>query len=448
MLEKIVAKIQKVGPGLRQVVTNTAWLFADKIWRMALSLVVGVWVTRYLGPTEFGIFSYGITFVSMFSAIATLGGLNSLIVRDIARDPACKEESLGTAFTLQLVGGLITLLLSVAAITYFNPRDSLLQWLVGIIAASSLFNAFGTIDFWFQSQLQSKYTIFAKNFAYLSVAAVRLLLIQIKAPLIAFIWARFAESGVTALGLLFVYRKRGYHIQRWRFNRERAKELLRECFPLVLSGVAVYVYANIDQVMLGSILKEKKEELGFYAAAVKLSTVFDFLPMILASSILPKLTQLKVKNPESYLQKLQIYFDISTASWLAIAIPISLLSPYIVPIVYGEDFRQSVPILSVYAWSQFGSMFGVARGTFLAIEGKLQYSLILSVAGAFLNIGLNYLMIPGYGAMGATVATLITYFFVIILMNFVIKDLNIVGSLILRSLNLYQAALRLKGLIK
>jgi PST family polysaccharide transporter len=93
-------------------------------------------------------------------------------------------------------------------------------------------------------------------------------------------------------------------------------------------------------------------------------------------------------------------------------------------------------------------MFGVARGTFLAIEGKLHYSLIMSVMGAFLNIGLNYFMIPAYGAMGATVATLITYLFVIVLINFAIKDLNIVGLLMLRSLNLYQAALRLKGLIR
>ncbi len=448
MLNKIGSIIQRIGPGLRQVIGNTAWLFADKIWRMGLSLVVGVWVTRYLGPTEFGTLSYAMTFVSMFSAIASLGGLSSLIIRDIARNPSCKDESLGTAFTLQLIGGFLTILVTVAIIPILNPNDPLTHKLVAIIAAGTVFNAFGTVDFWFQSQLQSKYTIFAKNFAYLLVAAVRLVLIQLQAGLIAFAWARLAESAVGALGLLWVYRKQGNYIQAWRVSFQRSKELLVESFPLVLAGIAVYVYANIDQVMLGSILQEKKDELGFYAAAVKLSTVFDFLPMILASSTLPKLTQLKGKNSEDYFKKLQIYFDISTASWLAIAIPVSILAPYIVPILYGEAFRASVPLLSVYAWSQFGSMFGVARGTFLAIEGKLHYSLIMSVMGAFLNIGLNYFMIPAYGAMGATVATLITYFFVIVLINFFIKDLNIVGLLILRSLNLYQAALRLKGLLR
>ncbi|MCP2729659.1 flippase [Limnofasciculus baicalensis] len=448
MLNKIVSIIQKIGPGLRQVISNTAWLFADKIGRMGLSLFVGVWVTRYLGPTQFGTLSYAMTFVSMFSAIASLGGLSSLIVRDIARNPSCKDESLGTAFTLQLIGGFLTILVTVAIIPILNPNDPLTHKLVAIIAAGTVFNAFGTIDFWFQSQLQSKYTIFAKNFAYLLVAAVRLVLIQLQAGLIDFAWARLAESAVGALGLLWVYRKQGNYIQAWRVSFQRSKELLVESFPLVLAGIAVYVYANIDQVMLGAILQENKDELGFYAAAVKLSTVFDFLPMILASSTLPKLTQLRGKNSEDYFKKLQIYFDISTASWLAIAIPVSILAPYIVPILYGEAFRASVPLLSVYAWSQFGSMFGVARGTFLAIEGKLHYSLIMSVMGAFLNIGLNYFMIPAYGAMGATVATLITYLFVIVLINFFIKDLNIVGLLILRSLNLYQAALRLKGLLR
>lgn len=448
MLDKIASIMQRLGPGLRQVVNNTAWLFADKILRMGLSLVVGVWVTRYLGPTQFGIFSYAITFVSMFSAIANLGGLSSLIVRDIARNPACKEESLGTAFALQIIGSLITLGVTMAIIPQLNPHEPLTYQLVAIIAAGNIFNAFGTIDFWFQARLQSKYTIFAKNFAYLLVAIFRLILIQIKATVIAFAWARLAESAVGALGLIWVYHNQGNSLHSWRFNFKRAQELLYESFPLVLSGIAVFVYVNIDQVMLGSILQEKKSELGFYAAAVKLSTVFDFFPMILASSTLPKLTQLKANNNEEYLKKLQIYFDISTAIWLALAIPISIFAPYVVPFVYGPAFAPSVPLLSLYGWSQFGGLLGVARSTVLAIEGKLHYSLILSVMGAFLNIGLNYFMIPHYGAMGATIATLITYFFVIVLMNFFIKDLNMVGLLILRSLNLYQAALRVKGLLR
>jgi PST family polysaccharide transporter len=447
MLDKIVAVSQKLGPGLRQAISNIVWLFADKIIQMGLSLVVGIWVARYLGPTQFGTLNYALTFVSMCNAFTGFGAVGTLVVRDIAREPACKNASLGTAFALQLIGGIGTVLVAIATIYLLNPHETLLHWLVGILAAGTLFNAFNAIEFWFQSQVQSKYTVFARNSAYVFMCAVRLVLIQLKASLIDFAWARLAEMALGALGLVVAYRLQGNPIQAWRFSLRRTKELLQESWPMLLSGVAVYMYANIDQVMLGSMLPEKKSELGFYAAAVKISNLFDFLPMILTSSIFPKLSQLKAKSNEDYLQKLQIYFDLSTVMWLAMAVPVSILSPYIVHTLYGANFAATAPLLSLYVWSQFSSYLGVARNTFLVIEGKLSYTLILSVSGAFLNILLNYFLIPNYGAMGATVASLITYFIVIILLNFYFKELRFVGMLILRSLNLYKVALRIRGLV-
>ena len=448
MLEKIIAVKKKLSPGLRQVISNTVWLFADKILKIGLSLLVGVWVIRYLGPTQFGTLTYALTFVSMFDAIASLGGLGTIVVRDIARDPACKDESLGTAFILQLVGGSLTLLVAVGASILINHQECLTHWLVGILAAGNLFNAFNTIDFWFQSEVKSKYTVFAKNSAYVFMCAVRVVLIQLKAQLIIFAWARLVEMALGGLALVFAYRIQGNYIQAWQVSWQRTKELLQESWPLVLSGVAVYVYTNIDQLMLGSMLADQKSELGFYAAAVKVSTVFDFLPLALAASTFAKLTQSKEKSYEDYLDKVQIYFDISTLMWLAVALPVSILSPYIIRTLYGHNFLASIPLLSLYAWSQFGTNLGVARTTFLAIEGKLHYSLIFSYSGALLNIVLNYFLIPIQGAMGATMATIITYFLVIILINLFIKDVKIVGTMIWRSLNLFQAALRIRSLVE
>lgn len=449
MLDKIVAVTQKFGPGLRQVISNTAWLFADRILQMGLSLVVGVWVTRYLGPTQFGTLTYAMTFVSMFGAITSLGGLGTLVVRDIARDPACRDESLGTAFLLQVIGGIVTVFLAVGTVSLLNPHETLTHWLVGILAAATIFSAFNTtIDIWFQSQLQSKYSSFAKNSAYVFMCAVRLVLIQIKAQLIMFAWSSFVETALAGLGLAVVYRSQGNPLHAWRVSLRRAKELLQECWPLILSGFAVYIYADIDQLMLGSMLNDNKAQVGFYAAAIKISRLLDMFPMILASSIVPKITQLKDKSPEEYSKKIQTYFDISTAFWLATAIPISILSPYIIQSIYGQNFTPAIPILSLYVWSQFNSLWGVARSTVLNVERKLHLTPIFTVTGAFINIGLNYLLIPKYGAMGATIATIITYLIVIVFMNFVIKDLRFVGLMIVRSFNFYAAFSRLKGFVR
>ncbi|WP_370588511.1 hypothetical protein [aff. Roholtiella sp. LEGE 12411] len=70
MLRKL--KIQKLSflrsrSGLRAIVANTSWLFADRILRMGVGLVVGVWVARYLGVRQYGLFNYTIAFVALFN---------------------------------------------------------------------------------------------------------------------------------------------------------------------------------------------------------------------------------------------------------------------------------------------------------------------------------------------------------------------------------------------
>ncbi len=412
---------------------------------MGLGLFVGLWVARYLGPTQFGLLNYAIAFVSLFSSVATMG-LGTLVVRNIARDPECKNETLGTAFGLQFTGGCITLLLTVTVIALVKPNDTLTRWLVGIIAAGTIFNAFEAINFWFQSQIQSKYTVLAKNSVCFLVAAVRIGLVTIKAPLLAFAWVRLAEVALVGMAYVYFYKLTGNKIKDWHFSWERCKELLSESWPIILSGLAVYVYSKTDQIMLGAM--NKNAELGYYAAAVKISEICDFLPMIISSSIFPKLANLRKTNYEEYLNKFQIYSDIMIFLWLGVAIPISLLSPWIVHLLYGEKYAQSAAVLGIYVWAQFGSNFGVARSTYLNIEGQLRYGLYLTVVGSILNVGLNFLLIPKYGALGATAATLITYFYVIILVNFLIKELRPFGNFIWRSLNLYKAACRIRGLVK
>jgi PST family polysaccharide transporter len=333
----------------------------------------------------------------------------------------------------------------VTVISVLNPKDILTRWLVGIIAAGTIFQSFETINFWFQSQVQSKYTVVAKNSVSLLVAALRIGLIQIKAPLIAFAWLRLGEVAFAGVAIAFVYQSKGNDLKLWRVSWLRGKELLQESWPLVLSGLAVFIYSKIDQIMLGSL---NKTELGYYAVAVKLSEICDFLPMIIASSIFPKLANLRDKNYGEYIKKFQIYSDAMLLLWLGVALPISLLAPFIVQTLYGEQYAASARVLSVYVWAQFGSNFGIARNAYFALESQLRYGLYLTVVGSIFNIVLNSLLIPIYGALGATVATLITYFYVIILVNFLIKELRPFGNLILNSLNLYKAASRLIGLIR
>ncbi|AKG21137.1 flippase [Calothrix sp. 336/3] len=445
MLDKLTSITQRFSPDVQKILSNTSWLLSDRILQMGLGLFIGILVARYLGPVQFGTYNYVLSLVGMFSPIVNMG-LNTIVVRDMACEPSRKNETLGTTFGLHIIGALLTLLASIILVYVLDPNDKLTHWLVGIIAAATMFQAFDTIDFWFQSQISSKYVVFSKQTAYVVVCAIRFVLVQIQAPLTAFAWARFAELALCAVGMAIVYISQKQYFSAWNFNWQRAKELLKESFPLIISGLAIYAYSKTDQIMLGSLLSDKSQ-LGFYSVAVKLAEIFDFLPVIVASSLLPKLSQVKASG-DDYTEKMQIYFDIMLLLWVIIAVPICLCSYWIVTLLYGAYYAPAASILSIYVFGQFSSNLGVARSSFLTIENKLHYSLYFSIAGAALNIALNLYLIPKYQAVGATFATLITYFAVTVIPNYIISDLKPVGAWILQSLNLYNAALRILRLCR
>jgi O-antigen/teichoic acid export membrane protein len=436
----------RISLDLKKVIANIGWLFIDQFIQIGMAFGVGIWVARYLGPEQFGLISYAIAFTSLFLPFVDLG-LRSLVVRDIAHDDSHKYEILGTTFSLQLVSGILCFALSVGIALLLPNEQELFPLYVAIISAGLIFVPFETIDYWFQSQINSKYTVIAKNSAFFLISAFRIVLINIKAATIFFVWGKFFEQFFTAIGLTVTYLLRNGSLLVWKINLARARSLLSESWPVLLAGLTNQIYSRIDQVMLGSML-EDKSQLAFYSAAVKLAEVFNFLPVMMASSLLPKLTELRFENPQKYNEKFQVYFDIMTLIGLGIALPISFIAPWIITLSYGEYYSASSGLLAVYIWAQLGTNLGVARGTWFIIEGKVRWSLYAGMIGVFTNILLNLYLIPRYEAMGATVATLITYFLVTVLVNPLFRDLHFVSGQIFRSFNLLRAISRVVGVFR
>jgi len=407
MFNKLAARSQKISPGLRKIIGNSSWLLADRILRMGVGLFVGVWVARYLGPEQFGFYNYAIAFVALFSAVATLG-LDGIVVRDLVRDPACKEETLGTAFILKLIGGIVTLLLTIGTVSLLRPDDNLTLWLVGITATGLIFQAFDTIDFWFQSQVQSKYTVYAKNTAFVLIALVKVILIQKEAPLIAFAWAGLAEFAIGAFGLVTAYQMTGHHLKAWGGSVLQAKKLLQNSWPLILSGMVIMVYMRIDQVMLAQM--KDATAVGVYSAAVRLSEVWYFIPTAIVSSVLPSIVEAKKISEKLYYERIQKLFNLMSVLAYAIAIPVTFLSSQVITLTFGEGYTDAGPVLAIHIWTGIFVYLGLARGPWVLTENLVKFSFITTAIGAIINIILNYFLITKYGVIGAAVSTIVAQF--------------------------------------
>lgn len=404
ILDKLFAFIDRLSPGLRKVIVNTTWLFADKILQLGVGLLVGLWVARYLQPERFGLLNYAMATAGLFAPIASLG-LNSIVIRDLSRDSSNKEEILGTVFVLKNIGSLIALWLTVGTVILLNPTEPYTQLLVGIAAFVSLFQPFETIDFWFQSQVQSKYTVMSGNFAYLTMSIVKVILINLRASLIAFSWVIATESALRALGSVIVYQVNGNQILRWKFSRKLAVEMLQQSWPLILSDFMIFIYMQIDQIMMKQL--SSAEELGLYAAAVKVSGLWYFVPMAIVGSVFPSIVKAKDIGETVYNDRLQKLLYLMAVISYAVAIPVTLLAEPIVNILYGKNYLGAAPSLAVLIWAGLFVCLGIARSTWLITEGLLNLSAATTAVGGVVNVILNFVLIPRYGGLGAGIATLI-----------------------------------------
>jgi len=393
---------------LQNVIHNTGWQFADNIVRMGIGLAVGIWVARYLGPEKFGLLSYAIAFVTLFAAFATLG-LEDIVVRDIVRDPACKNDTLGTAFFLKLVGGTASFLAALGSILILRPDHSLNHWLVGIIAAGAIFQSFHVIEFWFYSQVQARYMVFAKNSAFLSCSLLKVILIMTKQPLIAFAWVATLEVAFGAAGLIIAYTSLGNRIQDWQVSLKRAVSLIKDSWPLLFSGIVIMVYMRIDQVMLEHIIGST--EVGIYSVAVRLVEAWMFIPMVIFWSVFPAVVEARVSDEALLYERLQKLYNLMTLIAYTIAVPMTLLAGWLVDTLFGEAYTRAGTMLAVLIWANVFSNLEIARSAFFSSMNWTRIHFVTVLLGCFLNIILNFLLIPHYGGMGAVFASLVAYWF-------------------------------------
>jgi O-antigen/teichoic acid export membrane protein len=104
--------------GAMMYLKNTSWLLFEKILKITAGLFIGIWVARYLGPEDFGEFSFALSFVGLFVALATLG-LDGIVIRNLVNNQNQRNQILGSAFFLKFIGSILVLLLITTSTTFF-----------------------------------------------------------------------------------------------------------------------------------------------------------------------------------------------------------------------------------------------------------------------------------------------------------------------------------------
>lgn len=396
--------------GFRKYLTNTSWLFLERVVRLGVVLATGILVARYLGPELFGQLNYASGFVGLFFAFTTMG-LDEIIVRDLVKDPGKRDELLGTSAVIKLAGSVILVLLVLIS-TLVREMSSLSVMLVMVIAVAELLRPFAVIDWYFMAHVRSRETVVVQMAQVFISAAFKIAMVMMEAPLIYFAWVYVLETAALSIGYAIMYSRSGASLRAWRYTRSMAGHLIGQSWPLIIYGMALYVQAKIDQVMIFDVLKGRvgeaaaNEEVGQYSNALKMIEALGFLPVIVQRSLAPAITRARAQSMELYADRLLNQYRLMFLMFLVTAVPLYFTAEPIMVFLYGEEFRPSGYLLSLFAIRLLFTNMGMGKTSFITNESLFKYSLLTAVVGAVLNITMNYFLIPEYKAIGAIWATI------------------------------------------
>jgi len=382
---------------------NSGWLFLDKVLRALIGLLVGAWVARYLGPSEFGELTYYIAFIAIFQSVTNLG-LDGIAVRDVSSRPHEANLILGTIFRLRFIAGLTCWVLSILFFYMSHGLDSKGLTILGLVGMGLIFQAADVVDLWFQGTSQSKRTVVAKAFSYLISNSLRIILILNHAPMAAFAGVIALEAAFTALALYFSYKRFPCDGQ-WNQNYQSAKKLLKESWPYLVSGLSIVIYMRVDQLMIKNILGES--ELGIYAAIIPISNIWNMIPVIICTSIAPFIAQKKVEGTKLFNRALVLVFRVF---WLLSCVTIVLtwcLSSYLVEYLYGDTYLSAIPVLNIYVLTSIPVFMGVAQGLWLLNQRRSDLAIIQTFSGAVISLVGNLVLLPIWGIKGAAVTAVL-----------------------------------------
>ncbi len=427
--EKVNTKIDFKSSAFKKYFANTSWLVGEKLARLLLTFFVGILLVRYLGPEQFGIFSYSLSFVSLFAALSILG-IEKIVVKELVEFPEKENEIMGSAFFLRIIGTIAAFIFIFIGILITGDSGITLTLMI-IMSSIILFRSFQVIDYYYQAKVKSKYSVYAQFFSLLIGSLVKLMLILIKADLIFFAITILIENIVMALILLYTYKSQKLTIMHWKASKLISIKIIKESWPLIISGLAIIVYLKIDQIMLKQMLGEK--EVGFYAAAVQLCEAWYFLPTVITGSLFPAILNAKKVSQELYINRFQKLIDLLAFSSIAIAIPVFFFSDFIIRLLYGNEFAASASVLAIYIWAGVPTFLSSATGQYLVAENLTKLTIVKNIPGVILNVLLNLILIPKYGIIGSAFATLISYSSTVVVLGF-IKKTNRIFVMSIKSL--------------
>jgi polysaccharide transporter, PST family len=390
-------------PRFQRSLSTLLWRGSEHLFRLFSSLVVGLWVARHLQPESYGLLQFALSWVGIFTSLAWMGVGDSL-VRDFVRHPNEHGRLLGTAFAIRMTGSCIAALLAVGIAAVFHADNETLLTLIVILSLAIPFaEGPAGISAWFQARGQVHAISLSANAIRVTAAILKITLIVGGIGVIGFAWVSLAEWVAIGVALVLIYAHSRPGL-RWRASMGSAVKMVREGLPLALSAIAASINARTDQVMLGWL--SDFQQVGVYAAATRFSELWWVIPVIVVNAMAP--SYIYADQPPERIRKNVAWIGAGLlCAAVAAAVLTSLLGPWVVTWLLGPSYQAAASILTIHVWLAVFLFVDAPLTQYLLATNRQHFCTAKVVVMLLLNLALNAVFIPVWGAQGAALATLV-----------------------------------------
>jgi len=402
MIKRIKNFLFKNTSEKQTVIKNTFWLFTGEIIGRIFKLAVVIYATRELGVEGWGIFSYALAFISFFYILGDFG-VNTFITREISKSEENKRKYLGTSFIIKMGLLLILFIFSLLIGPYIGKIKLGLELLtvLSLLYFADSLREFGLSINRALGKMERE--AFSKVLLNSIITILGIILVTYKATPLSLAIA-YSVGSITATVFVMWSIKKEFNKINWSISKESLKVIYNFSWPIIIISLFSFIF-NIDSIMLGQL--RSATDVGLYSAAQRIVQFTAIIPAYVAMSIFPLLS----KNESDNIRMSNIIEKIMTIIF-SIGIPLAigglLLSSKLMLFIFGPEYSAGGITLGILMISILASFPNIIL-TNVIFSKNLQRTFIAATSfGVVVNIILNLLLIPRYGAIGAAVSVTVT----------------------------------------
>ncbi|HGL8125766.1 TPA: flippase [Streptococcus pneumoniae] len=408
-----------------KILKNYAYNLSYQLLVIILPIITTPYVTRVFSSDDLGTYGYFSSIVTYFTLLATLGVAN-YGTKEISAHRKEIGKNFWGIYSLQFGATWLSILLYLALCFLFTSMQNPVAYILGLSLVSK-----GLDISWLFQGLEDFRKITVRNITVKLVGAISIFLF-VKSANDLYLYV-FLLTIFELLGQLSMWLPARQFIGKSYFDWKYAKKHLKPVILLFLPQIAISLYVTLDRTMLGVLASTK--DVGIYDQALKLVNILLTLVTSLGSVMLPRVSSLLSSGDYKAVNKMhEMSFLIYNLVIFPIIAGMLIVNDDFVRFFLGQNFQDSRYAIAIMTFRMFFIGWTNIMGIQILIpHNKNKEFMVSTTVPAILSVGLNLLLLPQFGYIGAAIVSVLTEAFVwgiqLFYTRFYLKEVPIIGSM-------------------